>query len=289
MENCPHCAYTSSRRYNLDRHIAKMHKTPPKVPQSPPKVPHPPPKVPQPPPNVSQPPPNVSAKPSCELCGKIFARSDNLLKHKARCTGVASSLECPNCHTIFNSKQSKCRHVKTCAPVAVATVNSHNTHSSHNTTTNSHNTNTVNNTNNNTVHVHINNFGEERMDYLTNEFITACFENGVNGVRTVLDKIYFNQEHPENHNVKLRSLNHAIAEVYKDHLWIPNGLHETIERMILQAAIKITSTIASITEPTEDNMKALSDINGIDKSSKKRMIESAIGRLLARRDKEESK
>lgn len=257
---CPYCEYTSSRKYNLERHIKNVHKDPPKVALVPPKV---------------------AACKTCDMCGKTFTRVDNFKRHinEDRCSRTNNPLECPLCNVVLSSKYAKSRHMKGCVglpdnvpnsqtiPLASTTNNvitTNNDNSQRNYTTNTIATNSFN-----TVHVHINNFGEENLSYLSNEFLEKCFETEVTGVKTLMDNIYFNIDHPENHNVRLTSLKHAIAEVYKDNQWIPKGLHDTIERMILKSVTLITSTIATTKEPTDQSLQSMCRLQGMKDNNKK--------------------
>lgn len=324
MHKCAFCDYTSSRKYNLDRHIKNRHNSPQNVNPAPQNVtPHPQ--------NVTPAPQNVTPAPqivshvdetqcdrkTCGKCGKIFSRSDSMKRHMLICDGITYSNECSQCGKVLSSRQSKYRHMKTCTVpqqptlgtvidsqiisgtnnTLNATTNNTTNNNTQNAITNNTNNNTLNaitNSNNNTtnntltsnnVHYHINNFGSENVSYLTTEFIEHCFEAEYTGVRTIMEQIYFNNEHPENHNVRLKSLKNAIAEVYNDNKWIPKGLHETIENMIMKSVTLITSTIATTTEPTPSRLNTMGNIQGMknNRDSRNRLFDSARGNLVARR------
>jgi hypothetical protein len=136
---------------------------------------------------------------------------------------------------------------------------------------------------NNTINVTINDFGEENVSYITQEFIEHCFEAEINGVKTIMENIYFNDDHPENHNVRLMSLKNAIAEVYKDNKWIPKGLHDTIERMLLKSVVLLTSTVANTTEPTPSRLQTMGQLQGMSAKQKTKLLANAKGHLVARR------
>ena len=280
-EKCEFCDYTSSRKYNLERHIKNKHKIPPNVAQDPPKVALDPPKVAQDPPKVAQDPHKTEY--CCDDCGASFTRKDSLNKHlkKGRCDGTANTCECPLCHTIFSSRYSKCRHLKGCEGIRQVSIDESTTNNITNNTINT----TVNSNSNNTIHVHINNFGEENTSYLTHDFLMKCFDAEISGVNAVTEKIYFDDHHPENHNVRLTSLKHAIAEVYKDNKWIPKGLHDIIERMIMKSVCLLTSTVANTTEPTPDRLKTMGNLQELKGKRKVNLVSSTKGNLVARRHK----
>ena len=101
--------------------------------------------------------------------------------------------------------------------------------------------NTTNNTNNNTnnietqnnIHIHINAFGKENMDYITNEFMGECVKKIYNSVPSLIQKIHFDPDHPENHNVKItnKKLPHASV-MSEDQQWKLVNKQEAIEDMI---------------------------------------------------------
>jgi hypothetical protein len=78
--------------------------------------------------------------------------------------------------------------------------------------------NVTNTTNNNIV---INNFGNENIEYLNNDYFKDLIMN--NHIETAYMKltedIYLHKEHPDNLNVKIDNLNNKYGFVYKDGTW----------------------------------------------------------------------
>ena len=54
---------------------------------------------------------------TCEKCEKVLSCKRNLERHMKTCSGVGS-LQCPICKISFNTRQSKCYHMKknNCSP-----------------------------------------------------------------------------------------------------------------------------------------------------------------------------
>ena len=106
-----------------------------------------------------------------------------------------------------------------------------------NNTTNNNNCNNQNfdieNQTNNSVHVHINSFGNENLDYITNDFIHGCVNRIYESVPTILQKMHFDPEHPENHNFKIpnKKLPHASV-MSEDQKWKLMDRQEAINNMI---------------------------------------------------------
>jgi hypothetical protein len=247
--------------------------------------------------NLTQNEQNLTSRKVCTECGKIFATASSRKRHELKsCNGVSNSLICHYCHKTFKSYMQKHRHILKCdgsissqqiveaEPIPITTTmripyqhsNSINTQN-----VNSH-IQTQNNVNNNQhIHITINTFGNESKDHIPKTFVQECFNNGGLGVGDMLNKIYFDDEHPENHNVRLTSLKNALVEVFRDKSWFPQSLYEIIETMISRAASHILGNVdLQTSNETLQNMNA---IQNIQPKLKKRIRERTKSQLVARR------
>jgi len=79
-------------------------------------------------------------------------------------------------------------------------------------------TSTTNNigTQNNNVHITINAFGKENVDYITNKICLQIVNQVFNSVHTAAHIVFFNPDHPENHNIKIPNKKEPYAMVMKD-------------------------------------------------------------------------
>jgi ferritin-like metal-binding protein YciE len=137
----------------------------------------------------------------------------------------------------------------------------------------------------NNVVININNFGEETKEYITVEFARKCLEQGAYGIQHMLDVLYFNDEHPENNSVRMRSLKNSLVEVMKDTKWECRGLNDTIDTMINTSRSEILSKgIDTKTEPTMENLANIDSIQNIEPTKKKRIREKTKSKLVQRRD-----
>lgn len=190
----------------------------------------------------------------CERCGTQFARRDYLIAHLKRknpCNpiNVSTSTEdllakmkksedkcvkCPYCEKLFSCEKSKkhhelyyckkkdlkeelkqdrkrLRHLEKVVADLQSRLN-----------TNGSNLNIAgNNYINCTINV-MNSFGQENIDYVVNDkaFIEKCLRNITHdGMKNLLEKIHYSPEHPENNNVRLKSLRNDLFEVYNDQKW----------------------------------------------------------------------
>lgn len=231
-------------------------------------------------PNFEDPNPNIE-DPNlnmCEDCGKSFATLKTLRKHKGRCKGMVNPLQCPECLRVFSSVQVRYNHKRNCkGPESNASNTVNNNYYQCPITTN-------NNTQNN-ITINVANFNAEKTDHITQEFARWCFDKGAYGITPMVDKIYFNEDHPENHNVKLESLNHSLVEVYKGGVWRVEGLLTTIDNMITNST---GTMMMKMNRPlnTEGDLEKWCAIQNLAPDHKRKIREHTKGKLVERRKKD---
>lgn len=91
LHSCSQCSYTTSRKYNLERHTATVHDINLQ--------------------NIDIDLQNVDN--SCSICKKSFASKYTLQRHM-RNKSCNEGLSCPKCNKVFSSHSTKSRHIKTC-------------------------------------------------------------------------------------------------------------------------------------------------------------------------------
>jgi hypothetical protein len=154
----------------------------------------------------------------CQKCYKQYTSARYLNEHEEKCNGM-DSLTCQKCMTTFAHKQSKYNHLKRNTCKAKSKLHYQNPNISH---VNSHNTTyNTNNTNNNNCHntynITINDFGHERTDYITvDKLITILRSNNI--IPNYIDCKHFNENFPENHNIKFEN---NVCYVRKKDKWQP--------------------------------------------------------------------
>ena len=92
------------------------------------------------------------------------------------------------------------------------------------TNNNSHNTNTQNNinniqNNNNNNHLKINNFGEEKTKYITDDKLKIMFVDPRNVVVQHIKDTYYHVLHPENFNAKITNCKSKHMHIFKENDW----------------------------------------------------------------------
>jgi len=108
--------------------------------------------------------------------------------------------------------------------------------------TNNNNDNSKNKTINNITNVTINAFGEEKIDYITDEKkIKYCKEN-YKSLKTYLNDVHFNPDHPENHNIKLQNKKEKMCLIMENNKWnhIPKDMLYLKMKMAAYDALKET-------------------------------------------------
>ena len=99
---------------------------------------------------------------------------------------------------------------------------------------------TTNNSNNTTnietqqINIHINAFGNENTDYLDDKAILACISRVYKSIPSLLEKIHFDPQHPENHNIKITNKKLPYASVMgNNQKWKTVDRKDAIETMVL--------------------------------------------------------
>lgn len=140
---------------------------------------------------------------------------------------------CDQCHKRFASLGSLNRHLKSCDigpfnfDILVKELKDiktqiYNLKSQSPSVT--YNTQNVNN------HIIVN-FGHERLDHITNEFLTHCLLEMGNGVNRLIDKIHFDNDVPENMNIRLKSRKSKTLEKYTHDGWISCDANNTLDEL----------------------------------------------------------
>ena len=91
------------------------------------------------------------------------------------------------------------------------------------------NRNCNNTTNNNII---INAYGKEDISFLKDNDFLEMLNNSGTSVQTLVRKIHFNEEHPENKNVKITNKKQPYAKVYNGDKWLLKDKKETISDLV---------------------------------------------------------
>lgn len=170
----------------------------------------------------------------CPRCMKTFSQKGNLNRHiekKNPCT-VSNAYVCDDCGKQFSHRNSRNYHKKNSCKNRKIQVEPF---------VNNSNTNIINifNINNfeNVVQnqIFINSFMNEKIDYIENDkpFLLECLKTlDEKGIVQLLEKVFFDKEHPENHTVRLKSIKYDLCEIIKDGKWEIVDKNTTLRDMI---------------------------------------------------------
>ncbi len=170
---------------------------------------------------------------SCSKCSKKLSSKQNLQKHETKCNLnfkiPEDNLKCEFCFKLFASRQSKYIHKKNFCQKKkdweingnqnITQIGNHNTANSHN------------------IHLEnspitiVLNFGEEKEDKLTREFLDEVIrEKDLNGIFKLIKHRYFNK--PENNTIRKVNKKDTLMDVKKDGEWIKTPCNNIIEQML---------------------------------------------------------
>jgi hypothetical protein len=145
----------------------------------------------------------------CEYCYKEYSRIDNLNRHIEKFCKKKQELdkmenENNELHEIIKSQSKKISKIEKKLEKNGKQINNTQNNNSHN---------TINNT------IHINNYGEENLEMLTDEFKEKCVTRPFYAILEIIKKIHFNDDYPENKNMRLVNKRDNKIQVLDDGKW----------------------------------------------------------------------
>jgi len=149
---------------------------------------------------------NETKKYSCH-CGKVYLHRQSLYKHSQICThqSQVTTVSEDSKDEQIETLQKRIDELELAAKQQKPTM--------------IQNANEINNTTNNTQNIHINCYGKEDLSYITNEFMKQLVNAPFTSIQTLTRHIHFNDEHPENQNVKVTNKKLPYASIHKDGKW----------------------------------------------------------------------
>ena len=144
----------------------------------------------------------------CSICQKNFSHSSSLYRHRAKCkvnesNHISEVKEDKNPPKI--DLETEIQELRKEIELLKTKSNKKNAITTNNTTNIENQNNTTNNI------IHINCFGNENLDYITDKVILRCMNKVYGSIPLLIEKIHFDPEHPENHNIQIpnKKLPHA--------------------------------------------------------------------------------
>ena len=203
----------------------------------------------------------------CEDCKNNFTSVNHFKRHllskshKLRTSSDKTNLVFCSCSKSFTTRSALYRHRKNCS-VYIDTKNTKQSEpheqtlqllkenqemreemdelrkqvemllgkSTKNTTNNIQTLNSIENQN---VNIIVNSFGHENIDHLTDQIICKLIKTApFTSVPLLIEKIHFDPEHPENHNIKITNKKLNYAEIVRDNKWVTANKKKVIDDVI---------------------------------------------------------
>lgn len=258
VHTCPRCGYSTHRKDAMVRHLGRERRCKPLVADV----------------------PLESLKEEyndfvekvykCKQCDKSYSTRSGLSYHSAKCNGNVVESESSR---ILQEGLERIEQMIAKMAVAQRSVHVHGDHHEHQ---HQH------------IHVHLplNTFGHENKEYISKEFAIECFRRGAFGLLSMMDSIYFNPEHTENHNVRMKSLKNMLVEVYGGDSWICRGFNEAVDEMIgvsRREIIREVSAHPNIEISLDEMVYSMNSLQNLHSSMAKKIKERTKAKLEDRR------
>ena len=237
---------------------------------------------------------NIVTKFKCQKCGKYFAQKKNLTKHNetTNCLkNIDSSKPINNKNElalleILNSDMKIESKIKLIKIINVNLTDENiveilNNNISVDTKIILLNTqNTPTNITNNTINYNFNNFGNENIEYLNDNFLTKLINNnfGESIFLQLSNEIYLNEVHPENQTIKIDNLNNKFCKIKENNKWITTCKDTALKKIF----DKVSSIVESCLHDNKDSIpeQKINIINGyIEKDFKDELVVEAVKKL----------
>jgi len=167
---------------------------------------------------------------TCDKCNKDYNTIKNYEEHIKKCKGL-NILTCPKCMISFSSRFSKSNHIKRNNCKARSIIYANTTPQTNITNNNNSIITNSNNNNNTTNNFIINNFGNERTDYITfDDMIKLLKDNGSSIIPKYIQMKHYNKQFPENNNIKYDLRNGCLIK--KNDKWQNIGIENISKKLI---------------------------------------------------------
>ena len=166
---------------------------------------------------------------SCK-CGKSYTHKNSLEFHKKTCNYNDNKVEMEM--EIMREKIDQFEKEREEMKAQISFLLDQQASTRGNTTTNTNSNNTTIDTQNN-ITIQFNSFGQENTDYLDDKAILQCIDRVYKSIPALLQKIHFDPQHPENHNIKITNKKLPYASVMGDNKkWKTMDRKDAIDKMV---------------------------------------------------------
>jgi len=180
----------------------------------------------------------------CDFCEKGFKHHSNQIEHQKIC----KQKPIENVQQLLkeNAKlRAEVKHWKSLAKNKVVNI-------------------TNNNIQNNNITIHLNNFGHEKIDHMSHDFIKDCLKE--RDMVRLLEQIHFDPEHPENHTIRIKNSNKNLLEYHEEGRRLIEKKPQVLGEMIDCSGYKVLKTFYR--ENKEDVNEELQEEGGLYEDEK---------------------
>lgn len=152
----------------------------------------------------------------CKYCNQSFSLKNNLYRHiKYYCkqNNDESLQEYANLLNALNSKDKQIDHIQKQMDILIKNLNIQNVNLE-----NSKNT-IINGDITTNINVNLLNYNETDYSHLTHRDYITCIKDCNHCVKTLIEKVHFNRNKPENMNIYVSSIKGNFIMVYRDNKW----------------------------------------------------------------------
>jgi hypothetical protein len=108
--------------------------------------------------------------------------------------------------------------------------------------------NSVNNTQNNTQNLQINNYGEENTSFITKDKLKEILSNPYDSLSSIVNETHFNDDHPENNNLRIPNKKQPFIEVFKNNSWSLVGQYRFLCKMMEEQRDNLNDAFHNVKE-----------------------------------------
>ena len=147
---------------------------------------------------------------NCIYCNKCYTTNSNMRKHEKTCKKKKES------ETLVINQNEKITKMEKESDNMKKEIEELKEKIKYKSSNNIINNNITNNTNNT---ININNHGEENIEHLSEKYLLNLFSRTYRAIPLLVEKIYFDPEHPENQNIKLTNKKLPYIKIKKNNKW----------------------------------------------------------------------
>lgn len=201
----------------------------------------------------------------CDECGQIFASRQSKYRHKR--DKNCKSLEASRL-LVGELRKENAKLTRQMASIALIKEENEGDMIEQmnmvlgNQTSINNQTNIQNQTNN--VHIHLNNFGQENTEYITDKILKKIVQAPFGSIGALFEETHLHPDHPENHNIKITNKKLPNISVYKNDSWAVRDKKEFLRSLVDVKKLTI--------EEQFEKFKAHNELSSLDEQKFKKFL-----------------